>query len=550
MRQYIVLLKSYLIAIFLVYNNKIYRMKSRNLIYSCLVSLMLITLSGCIDDFLDFVPEDKITSANFPENESDIKLLLNGVYAQLREKDVYNQGLFGFGVLDGTTPNAYNWGNGPIAKAGNGSLASSDADMLTFRWQRSYDIISRANNLLSAIEKVDLSEEVKAIYIGEAHFLRGLAYATLVESYGGVPLIMEGITTEESRNLSRASAAETWNLVHADYDEAISKLKTEAPEVGRATLGSALGMKMRAYLYQAKYKEVIEIADKIDALGKYKLFNSYEGLFNGKNENNVEVLFDIQYIEGENSQGSFIDQYCGTGTGSWTRGTRYVPTDDLVNAYEMADGSPASPFDPNNPETWEGKDPRLGFTIVLPGTFFLGYQFPNYIYQGGAFNHPGNRLKHLSTRKYRVQDEADLPTAGQSYLNNIIIRYADVLLSKAEAIIETNGNVDEAISLINRVRTERDDVKITALPNGLSREEARARLRNERRVEFALEGLYWMDIKRWKIGKEIYPVHVYDHNGDIIETKFPNGYLEHYDLLPIPDSERSLNENLEQNPGW
>ncbi len=520
-------------------------MKHTKLIYSCLISLLLIPFTGCIDDFLDFLPEDKITSATFPENESDIKLLLNGVYAQLREKDIYNQGLFGFGVLDGATPNAYNWGNGPIAKAGNGSLASGEGDMLTFRWQRCYDIIARSNNLLASIDKVELSDEVKSTYIGEAHFLRGLAYATLVESYGGVPLILKEISTEESRQLSRATAAETWNQVHSDYDIAIARLKKEAPETGRATIGSALGMKMRAYLYQGKYKEVLETVDKIDALSVYGLFHSYEGLFNGKNENNKEVLFDIQYMEGENSQGCFIDQYCGTGTGSWTRGSRYVPTDDLVNAYEMADGSKV---DPENP--YEGRDPRLGFTVVLPGTFILGHQFPNYIYAGGAFNHPGNRLKHLSTRKYRVQEEADLPIAGQSYLNNIIIRYADVLLSKAEALIETEGSIDEAIALINRVRTERDDVKITTLPTGLSKDEARAKLRNERRVEFALEGLYWMDIKRWKIGKEIYPVHVYDHNGDIIETKFPNGYLEHYDLLPIPDSERSLNENLEQNPGW
>jgi len=91
---------------------------------------------------------------------------------------------------------------------------------------------------------------------------------------------------------------------------------------------------------------------------------------------------------------------------------------------------------------------------------------------------------------------------------------------------------------------------MTPIPNGLTREEARERLRHERRIEFALESLYWMDIKRWGIGKDIYPVEVRDHNGNIIETKFPNGYLEYYNLLPIPDSERSLNENLEQNPSW
>lgn len=494
---------------------------------------------------MEFYPEDKITSANFPQNEGDIKLLLNGVYALLRETSIYNQGLFGFGILDGATPNAYNWGNTPIAKSGNGQLSSGDGDIVIFRWTRSYAIIFRANYLLKSLEEVDLNEQVKSIYRGEAHFLRGLAYSILAESYGGVPIVNTALTTEEARNISRASAEETWNQVISDYNVAIENLDLDAPEIGRATKGAALGMKMRAYLYQNNHPQVLAVIEQIEALNKYSLFPSYKGLFREENENNQEVIFDVQYMSGENSQGSLHDQFCGTGTGSWTRGSRYVPTDDLVNAYEMIDGSEVDPANP-----FQGRDPRLEFTVVVPGAYFLGYRFPNYLYPGGAFNHPGNRLKHLSSRKYRIEPESELPPSGQSSLNNIILRYADVILSKAESIIETNGNIDEAIALINRIRTERDDVKITSLPMGLSQAEAREKLRHERRIEFALEGLYWSDIKRWNIGKDIYPLHVRDHNGNIIETKFPNGYLEFYNLLPIHDNELSVNEKLVQNPGW
>ncbi|WP_439484499.1 RagB/SusD family nutrient uptake outer membrane protein [Cyclobacterium plantarum] len=520
-------------------------MKTNRIILYIFSSLLLFPLGSCDNDFLEFYPEDKITSANFPQNEGDIKLLLNGVYAHLRENSIYNEGLFGFGVLDGATPNAFTWGNTPIARAGNGQLNSSDGSIVNFRWTRSYGIIFRANYLLDALEGVELNEEQKTTFRAEARFLRGLAYSILAESFGGVPIILEALTTEEARNITRSTRRETWDQAIADYDMAIDNLDVDAPEVGRATKGAALGMKMRALLYQGNYDQVLEVIDEIDQLGIYDLFPSYEGLFKLENENNQEVIFDIQYITGENSQGSLHDQYCGTGTGSWTRGSRYVPTDDLVNAYEMIDGSAV---DPSNP--YEGRDPRLGFTVVVPGAYILGYRFPNYEYPGGAFNHPGNRLKHLSTRKYRIEPESDLPPSGQSSLNNIILRYADVILSKAEAIIETNGNIDEAITLINRIRTERDDVKITPLPMGLSQEEARERLRHERRIEFAMEGLYWADIKRWNIGSEIYPVEVRDHTGSLLETKFPNGYLDFYQLLPIPDSEIALNENLEQNPGW
>lgn len=85
-----------------------------------------------------------------------------------------------------------------------------------------------------------------------------------------------------------------------DYEVAINHLDVDAPEPGRATKGAALGMKMRAYLYQGKYKEVLSCVEQIDALKKYGLFHSYEGLFDPENENNKEVIFDIQYIEGEN----------------------------------------------------------------------------------------------------------------------------------------------------------------------------------------------------------------------------------------------------------
>jgi hypothetical protein len=142
-----------------------------------IVLFFLAFVSVSCDDFLDVVPQDRITSANFPENEQDIKLAVNGLYALLRESSVYNEGLFGYGVLDGATPNAFNWGNLPIAKAGNGQLSSGDGDIVTFRWTRCYAIVARANDLLNFLEQVDLPEESKNQYAGEAYFLRGLAYS-------------------------------------------------------------------------------------------------------------------------------------------------------------------------------------------------------------------------------------------------------------------------------------------------------------------------------------------------------------------------------------
>ena len=105
---------------------------------------------------------------------------------------------------------------------------------------------------------------------GEAHFLRGLAYSILVESYGGVPIVESALSTEEARNIGRATAEETWNQAIADYDVAIANLAVDAPEVGRATKGAALGLKMRAYLYQNKYEQVLETGRSDRCPGKIR----------------------------------------------------------------------------------------------------------------------------------------------------------------------------------------------------------------------------------------------------------------------------------------
>lgn len=516
-------------------------------IYINLFLFLVCLCFSCSDQYLEIFPEDKITTANFPQNEADIKLALNGTYALLRESQssTFNGGVFGFGILDGATPNTFNWGNSPISKMGNGQLASTDVEIITFRWTRCYAIIFRANFLLKALDLVKLTDASKNMYKGEAHFLRGLAYSLLADAYGGVPIANSALTTDNAREIARATKEATWDQAISDYDVAIQNLGAKAPEIGRADKGAALGLKMRAYLYQNKYDKVLEMIQQIEALNKYSLYPSYEGLFKQENENNAEVIFDVQYISGENSQGTFHDQYCGTGTGSFTRGSRYVPTDNLVDAYETIDGSPV-----NTADKFKNRDPRLEFTVVIPGSYILGFRFPNYIYPGGAYNHPGNRLKHYSSRKYRESQMANLPPSGQSSINNIVLRYADVLLAKAEAMIELNKNIDDAIDIINRIRTERKDVKIMLIPKGLSQVEARGRLRKERRIEFALEGLYWSDIRRWNIGKDIYPLVIKDHLGGVIESKFPAGYLDYYNLLPIPLSELSLNPKLVQNPKW
>ncbi|WP_158856531.1 RagB/SusD family nutrient uptake outer membrane protein [Lunatibacter salilacus] len=512
-------------------------MKTIKNINIIILLLGMFTFSGCSEDFLEVYPQDRITTVSFWQNENDVKLALNGIYSVLKHRGVYGAGP----TMDAITPYAFQWAhwNGMQMQIGNGSItAATSGGMLNERWTMCYRIINFSNDFLANIDRVELDEASKSTYLGEVYFLRGLAFALLAETYGGVPVITSVLSTAEVTLVSRNTLEETWNQAISDYDEAIQRLAPVSYEVGRATKGAALGMKMRAYLYQNKYDQVLNLIDEIDALGMYSLFPSYEGLFQLDNENNEEVLFDIQYMVGEQGQGNFFAWLALPGSVAGAGASDPAPTQHIVDKYEMIDGSEV---DPNNP--FEGRDPRLDFTILRPGATFEGLVYPTEV-----SNHTGQRVGY-NLRK-NVGEGIPLLSPRVSPLNFIVLRYADVLLAKAEALIETNQNLEEAIGLINRIRTERTDVTITSLPSDLSQEEARDALRHERVVEFFGEGILWADIKRWNIGQDLYPVEVRTADGGLVEVKFPTGYEDKDNLLPIPDNEISFNENLEQNPGW
>ncbi|MDR3141947.1 MAG: RagB/SusD family nutrient uptake outer membrane protein [Tannerellaceae bacterium] len=502
--------------------------------------LIVLFLCSSCEDYLDTVlPDDNITSETFWTTAADADLALNGIYNVLRNNYVYGYG----GGYDACTPNAYQWAHweGQQMQVGDGSIFSGSGAIVSDRWKYCYNGIYRANYFFENIDNVpDMDPAKKEVMTGEAYFLRALFYDLLARSYGGVPVITKTITSEEGRNVSRAGKEETWAQVHADFDEAARRLPKEASANGHATLGAAYGMKMKAYLFTSQWDKVLEYCDKIDALGKYKLFPSYYGLFQYENEGNYETLFPLCFMDGAFSQGSIFDRYWQPQNLKYgIDGSNSVaPTQLLVDQYETLDGSPVDPDKP-----YDNRDPRLDFTILRPGAYFQGQLYPDEIR-----NHTGQRVG-FGIRKYTI--ETMQVVGSQSPLDFMILRYGDVLLCRAEAMIETNGDIDEAIDIINRIRTEREDVKLPLIPKGLSQAEARKKLRHERRIELALEGRFWDDIKRWNAGPEFYPCDVIGGLGELVQTKFPNGYNPEKDnLLPIPDSEISLNPNLEQNPGY
>jgi len=501
---------------------------------------MVIIGTSCGKDYLNVLPRNVITTPIFWNSKTDVDMAISGCYNVLRDAFVYGLGP----TLFEATPDGYAALGGPSFEIARGTATPALGGLVSARWASCYKMIFRTNYFLENYEKVKgLSQSQMATYKGEAYFLRGIAYSLLAETFGGVPILTKTISGEESKQLIRSSHEETWNRAISDFDTAIVNLGITTKDKGRVTKGAALGMKMRAYLYQNKYSEVLKTINEIEGLGIYALFPSYEGLFKQVNENNKEVLFDVQNMTSDNGQlgGTSYNLLIPNLTGG-SGGGLSAPTYGLVSQYEMIDGGPVDPANP-----YEGRDPRLGFTVILRGTLIGGK-----IFGVEANSHVSQPIRNFAVRKYSdILVNGDFPKGGTG-LNFIVLRYADVILAKAESLIETDQNINEAISLINTIRTGRVDVKITPLPMNLTKSEARTALRHERRVEFACEGImYGNDIKRWNIGPEIYPMKILDDKGAVIETRYQNGYnLAKDNLLPIPENEIALNPNLKQNPGW
>jgi hypothetical protein len=200
---------------------------------------------------------------------------------------------------------------------------------------------------------------------------------------------------------------------------------------------------------------------------------------------------------------------------------------------------PASGYDPAHP--YANRDPRLYQTIVYPGDTFMTVPVTP-----SRFAITGYGLK-----KYSIYDKGAPPSGksdlkgGQSETNYILLRYADVLLMYAEAKNEASGPDASVFSALNSVRSR---AGLPAVSTALTQDSLRSVIRHERRVEFAGEGMYYNDIRRWKTAEQVLGQSIYKYDGSKIETRKFNPARDYW--WPIPQTEKDLNPNLTQNDGY
>lgn len=506
----------------------------------CIVMLVI----RCSDSLLDKYPLDALSPDTFYQNENELKMGLMGIYNGLRENDTPIH-WFQFDFMSDDAFCEHAW-QGSLEFGSWSQNSSSWA--ASAKWARAYSTIVRANTFLENADSAPVDEDVKTQMKAEARFLRTYMYIDLIHFFGDVPLILTVQTLDESK-VSRTAKNEVLTAILADLDYAaeLLPLTYSGSDVGRATKGAALAYKARTLLYNERWTEAAEAAEAVIKLQVYDLFSDYEGIFEEANENNIEVIFDIQYMK------DLSPQPWPSSALSFAEWPTPSISADLINSYYMKNGLPIS--DPNSgynaQDPYLDRDPRLEASIVLPGSQMGSRTFipANDEVASGA-----------RPRKYADLNNSDRDNCA---INTITMRYADILLIRAEALIESDNISQQVYDLINQVRQRVNMPKVEEVEGtGLNKEQLRQILRHERRVEFPIEGLRYVDMYRWKDSSLVHDVYGYNRS-KLSNPSNPSTWVfeevkvatRTFDpakgwLWPIPQTERQNNENLSQNPGY
>lgn len=474
---------------------------------------------GSCSDFLDRNPADSLSPSTFWKTENDAKLALTGCY----------NGYQGGGTIlyrDCASDNAYNFHRHEGWQVlGNGEVSASETGSSEY----GYGTIRRCNEFLENVDKITFSDNaLKEQYIAEARFIRAFRYFNMWQWYGSVPLVTTTLATPEEAVLPRDSKEKIQEFIITELNEIIASgalLKNPSgSNKGRISHGAAQALLMRTHLFTADYAKTKEVADAIQG---YDLYvdgtNPYSDLFLLANEDNSEVILDVQYIESD--YGLSLGEYQPNSVGGWSS---VVPLQGLVDAYETIDGltieeaKANGTYDETDP--FVNRDPRLEATIIYPGSYYEGKMYGSVI--AGNDDHPSkanNASKSGYNFKKYINPGSQYGNIWDTGRNIMLFRYAEVLLSKAEAMIELNQLNDEMYAAIDKVRERANMPKVDRTKYN-TQATLRELVRRERRVEFAFEGLRRYDIIRWGIADQVLNGKAIGcKQGEILDELHPDG---------------------------
>ncbi len=483
------------------------------------------------------------------------------------------------------------------------------------KWFRSYEWIGRANVAIRKLTEVSATDfPLKDRRIAEMRFLRGWWYFRLKIHFKNIPFIDESVLPEDALTISNRALTDQqlWDRIAADFRYAAENLPDTDEDKGRANALNAKAFLAKTLLFQAyvqdenhnvtgidssKLEEVVSLVQEIQDSEQYALNDDYALNFLQIGDNSPESVFAIQRsqddgtFDGKGSYGTVLSgmQSDLGGSGFYGCCGFHVPTENFVNAFRVDagglplldtfNGNPTA-GDPDVAQLGDTVDPRLEHTVVREGQPFKYVGDPNdpgdpNIHAGdGWARAPGQYGNFVSQKELEHPNCGCLlkfglpdfkPFTGSS-MNTILIRYADVLLWKAEALIQLNGpgDLEEARAIINQIRTRAGSAASLSRLSGLydysvgtydapwvDQAAALKALQFERRIELGLEGHRFFDLVRWGIAAET--INDYLDKEKIRKTYLNAGHFtkNKHEYLPIPQPQINLSGGLyEQNPGY
>ncbi len=536
--------------------------------------------ASCVD--LDQYPIDQVSDGTYWKTLDDAEQVVTYLYE-------YLPGVY----LADEDINTDNCVHGIKWAAGN--LTNGIYDPLDFGWSSEYSAIRKANLVLEKIEEIENADDTRKKEIqGQALFFRALEYYQLIKQFGDVPLVLNTLELSDQEGITRTDWKTVYDQIMDDLNTAISYLPDRSPASTRASKGAAYTLKSRVALYFANpeckhyvsdgYRTAADAAKACMNLGTYSLYDSdyagtaadYDGnyakMFWNEGARNSEVILGQEYIEGSSDECWFLafETFPTVGWGGLD------PTQSFVDCFEDVEGAPISKstiYDSTNP--FANRDPRLEITVLHDGETMYGRDIK---VAPLSANYPTGIGTHgdATDTGYYAQKYLDPSIAGEdggwayTYMFPSF-RYTEVLLAYAEAMNELTPLADEAFDAVNQVRNrvgmpslqKTDASKPTYCA---TQDDLRQRIRNEWRIEFAMEGdrRQW-DCRRWNIAMDVFNQPRMGVNytlsadgnsaemwtGDHITVTLTTlRYSEHNYVYPIPQDEIDLNPNITQNEGY
>jgi hypothetical protein len=503
--------------------------------FTALLFAGLLALAGC-DRSLDIVNPNQPTTQSFWRTADDALAGVNAVYSTTHRGGISRWMLFYYIIrsdegrsqspatdivnnMDRFLITDYNYGNAYAV------------------WNDNYIGVNRANQVIDNVPTIPMDTTLRARYVGEAQFLRAMYYYHLVTLFGNVPLVLQ--TAVVGDKPSSATIPQVWAQIEKDLSDAAPALPTSyaGADVGRATRGAAYALLARARMQQRKYDQALApLQWLVEGEGRtlYALMPNYRDNFLITTENNRESVFEWQFqlnpaeytdddTETPNQNyGTSIAQFFGPSGIGWSDGEaqRWL----VREFYE--------------PTTAGTRDPRLEASLLFDSTDVRGPAFTQ-IYGQTFLQRYGANNPRVWFRKFQ-NDHWKNEEGYRSPNNWRYIRYADVLLMYAEALNAT-GKTAQAYPYVDRVRQRAGLAPLSAVKPGLGPDAFLNQLKHERVTELSGEGWRWNDLARWgDLGPQLAPR----------DPGFANFVKGKNELLPIPQTDRDLNPNLTQNPGY